>query len=191
MSYDEIIEKINIAIIQVDKNIVAYNKKLHLITNTMKARPKENTIKYQYELERDNYNILKTNNDIVKAELFKKRCRYYMELLKYNELNDILNIKRNEYNFIKTLQDEVIFYFDSKENELKQRATIEKIVGREVKSYDMIKQLHIDRDKKYNMFLNKEFYINPSKINTLTYLNYDINEVTKLIYSSRTRKKAS
>ena len=191
MSYDEIVEKINIAIMQIDKNILAYNKKIRLITNTMKARQKDITVKYQYELERDNYMILKTNNDISKAELFKKRCLYYKDYLKYNELNDVLNIKRNEYNFIKTLQDEVIFYFNSKENELKQRATIEKIVGKEVTSYDMIKKLREDRDKKYNMFLNKEFYIDPNKIYTLTYLNYDINEVTKLIYSKRGKNKAA
>lgn len=191
MSYEEIIEKINIAIKQIDKNIVAYKNKIHLLTKTMEARIKEATIKYQYELERDNYAILKTNNDIVKAKLFKKRCHYYMEYLKYSKEKDILNTKRNEYNFIKTLQDEVIFYFDSKENELKQRATIEKIVGREVTSYDMIKELHVDREKKYNIFLNKEFYINPKKIYTLTYLNYDINEVTKLIYSPKEVKKVS
>ena len=191
MSYEELVKKIEIAINQVNNNIKAYNKKIHLITNNMKNRKKDTSIKYQYELERDNYTILKTNNDIVKAELFKKRCRYYIELLKYNEEKDILNIKRNEYNFIKTLQDEVIFYFDSKENELKQRATIEKIVGKDVTSYDMIKELHNDRDKKYNMFLNKEFYLNPKKLYTLTYLNYNINEVTNLIYKSNGRKKSA
>ena len=191
MSYEEIIKKIDVAISQVDKNISAYSKKIHLITNTMKARPKDTTVKYQDELERDNYTILKTNNNIVKAELFKKRCRYYKELLKYTKEKDILNIKRNEYNFIKTLQDEVIFYYDSKENELKQRATIEKIVGREVTSYDMINHLLADRDKKYNMFLKKEFYIDPKKIYTLTYLNYDINEVTNLLYSPKNKKKSA
>ena len=191
MSYDEIIKKIDIAIEQIDKNIIAYKKKIHLVTNTVKSREKDTTIKYQYELERDNYIILKTNNEIVKAELFKKRCNYYKELLKYHKEKDILNIKRNEYNFIKTLQDEVIFFFDSKENELKQRANIEKIVGREISSYEMIKDLHNDRDKKYNIFLNKNFYLDPDKLYTLTYLNYDINEATKLLYSSKNKKKAS
>lgn len=191
MSYSELIEKIEVAIKCVDQRIAVLNKKVHLITNTMKVRQKDTSVKYQYELERDNYTILKTNNDIVKAELFKKRCRYYMDFLKYSEKKDILNIKRNEYNFIKTLQDEVIFYFDSKENELKQRAIIEKIVGKEVTSYDMIRELDKDREKKYNMFLNKEFYLNPNKIYTLTYLNYDINEVTNKIYSPKGRKKAS
>ena len=191
MSYSELIEKIEVAIKCVDQRIAVLNKKVHLITNTMKVRQKDTSVKYQYELERDNYTILKTNNDIVKAELFKKRCRYYMDFLKYSEKYVILNIKRNEYNFIKTLQDEVIFYFDSKENELKQRAIIEKIVGKEVTSYDMIRELDKDREKKYNMFLNKEFYLNPNKIYTLTYLNYDINEVTNKIYSPKGRKKAS
>jgi hypothetical protein len=191
MSYEELVKKIESAINCIDNRIVALNKKIHLITNTIKARPKDTTIKYQYELERDNYSILKTNNDIVKAELFKKRCRYYLEYLKYNKSKDILNIKRNEYNFIKTIQDEVIFYFDSKENELKQRAMIEKIVGKEITSYDMIKDLHKDREKKYNMFLKKEFYLDPDKIYTFSYLNYDINEVTKMIYTPKGKKKAS
>ena len=191
MKSNEIIEKIDKAISCMDARVSSLNKKIHLLSDSMKSLSKDNFVKYQYELEKNNYYILKANNDIVKAELFKKRCRYYKELLKYYDKKDILNIKRNEYNFIKTIQDEVIFYYDSKENELKQRATIEKIVERDISSYDMIKELQKDRDKKYDMFLKKEFFIDPKKIYTLDYLNYNIDEVTKMIYQPKGKRKAS
>ena len=107
------------------------------------------------------------------------------------EKDDILNIKRNEYNFIKTLQDEVILYFDSKERQLKQRAIIEKICDREQTSLAKIGDLKKDRDKKYNIFLKREFYLDDDRLYSLDYLNYDVNEVMDIVYKPKEKKKAS
>ncbi|MBP3765793.1 MAG: hypothetical protein J6G98_01250 [Bacilli bacterium] len=189
MSYDEIITKTDELNQNIDLIVNDLHSKISSITDSIKTLKREDSLKYQYELERDYYQILKYNNQIKRFELYKERCKFYKEYLKYIQTNDILNIKRNEYNYIKILQDEVVFFFDSKENELKQRATIQKIVGKEPVAYDMIKELKEDRDHKINWFLKKEFYIDPERIYSLDYLNYDVIEVVNLIYKPKGKKK--
>lgn len=191
MSYDEIATKIDAVTQSIDKRINNLRAHITSITDNIKSRDREDTLKYQYELERDHYKILKYNNEIVRSEMFKKRCRYYKDYLYYVTQKDLLNIKRNEYNFIKILQDETIFYFDSKENELKQRAILEKIAGKEITSYEMIKDLEKDRDKKFSIFLNREFHLDSRKIYSLEYLNYNISQVTDSIYMPKDKKKAA
>ena len=191
MNYNEISFKIDLAIKSIDERIEQLTNKLSHYSNILKEKNLDNSKRSRYELERNNYYILTTNDDIKKSQLFKKRCQYYKEYLFYKEKNDILNIKRNEYNFIKTLQDEVIFYFDSKERQLKQRAIIEKICDREQTSLVKIEQLKKDRDKKYNIFLKREFYLEEEHLYTLDYLNYDVNEVMNITYKPKERKKAS
>ncbi len=191
MNYNEISFKIDLAIKSIDERIEQLTNKLSHYSNILKEKNLDNSKRSRYELERNNYYILTTNDDIKKSQLFKKRCQYYKEYLFYKEKNDILNIKRNEYNFIKTLQDEVIFYFDSKERQLKQRAIIEKICDREQTSLLKIEELKKDRNKNYNIFLNREFYLDDEYIYTLNYLNYDVNEVMNITYKPKDKKKAS
>ena len=191
MNYNEISFKIDLAIKSIDERIEQLTNKLSHYSNILKEKNLDNSKRSRYELERNNYYILTTNDDIKKSQLFKKRCQYYKEYLFYKEKNDILNIKRNEYNFIKTLQDEVIFYFDSKERQLKQRAIIEKICDREQTSLLKIEELKKDRNKNYNIFLNREFYLDDEYIYTLNYLNYDVNEVMNITYKPKNKKKAS
>ena len=191
MNYNEISFKIDLAIKSIDERIELLTNKLSHYSNILKEKNLDNSKRSRYELERNNYYILTTNDDIKKSQLFKKRCQYYKEYLFYKEKNDILNIKRNEYNFIKTLQDEVIFYFDSKERQLKQRAIIEKICDREQTSLLKIEELKKDRNKNYNIFLNREFYLDDEYIYTLNYLNYDVNEVMNITYKPKDKKKAS
>ena len=185
MNYNEISFKIDLAIKSIDERIEQLTNKLSHYSNILKEKNLDNSKRSRYELERNNYYILTTNDDIKKSQLFKKRCQYYKEYLFYKEKNDILNIKRNEYNFIKTLQDEVIFYFDSKERQLKQRAIIEKICDREQTSLLKIEELKKDRNKNYNIFLNREFYLDDEYIYTLNYLNYDVNEVMNITYKQK------
>ena len=191
MNYNEISFKIDLAIKSIDERIEQLTNKLSHYSNILKEKNLDNSQRSRYELERNNYYILTTNDEIKKSQLFKKRCQYYKEYLFYKEKNDILNIKRNEYNFIKTLQDEVIFYFDSKERQLKQRAIIEKICDREQTSLLKIEELKKDRNKNYNIFLNREFYLDDEYIYTLNYLNYDVNEVMNITYKPKDKKKAS
>ena len=40
------------------------------------------------------------------------------------------------------------------------------------------------------MFLNDDFYFDEDKLYTLSYLNYNVNEVTDLIYENSKRGKA-
>lgn len=192
MSYKEIAEKIDEVISGLDIRIQKVNKKMELYSHQIKNRKKDiNLQKYQYELERDNYGILKCKDELKKIELFKKRCMAYKEYLYNIEKNDLLNIKKQEYNFIKLLQEETILYFESKEDELKQRAVLERICGKELKSLIEIKLLEEKRDAKYEMFLKDEFYLDEDKLYTLEYLNYDINEVTTIIYEQDLKKRAN
>ena len=191
MNYNEISFKIDLAIKSIDERIEQLTNKLSHYSNILKEKNLDNSKRSRYELERNNYYILTTNDDIKKSQLFKKRCQYYKEYLFYKEKNDILNINKNEYNFIKTLQDEVIFYFDSKERQLKQRAIIEKICDREQTSLLKIEELKKDQNKNYNIFLNREFYLDDEYIYTLNYLNYDVNEVMNITYKPKNKKKAS
>ncbi len=190
MDYSEISKKIDIVIKTIDARIQKLDTIVRNYSNKV-FKKDENIQKYRYELERNNYYIIKYSNEREKSRLFKNRCIYYKEYLKYKELGDILNIKRNEYNIIKTLQDETIFYFTSVESELQKKALIQRIVGREETALDKIQSLRQDRDKKYRIFLNKEFTLDEDRLYTLDYLNYDINEVTDLVYKKQSKKKAS
>lgn len=191
MNYNEISFKIDGAIKSIDERLEILSNKLTHYSNILKEKNLDNSKRSRYELERNNYYILTTNDKIKKCHLFKKRCEYYQAYLYFKEKDDILNIKRNEYNFIKTLQDEVILYFDSKERQLKQRAIIEKICDREQTSLAKIEDLKKDRDKKYNIFLKREFYLDDDRLYTLDYLNYDVNEVMDIVYKPKEKKKAS
>ena len=110
MDYSEISKKIDIVIKTIDARIQKLDTIVRNYSNKV-FKKDENIQKYRYELERNNYYIIKYSNEREKSRLFKNRCIYYKEYLNYKELDDILNIKRNEYNIIKTLQDETIFYF--------------------------------------------------------------------------------
>ena len=192
MSYEEVIQKIDEVISNINLRIQQINKKIEIYSRQIKQRKKEeNKKKYQYELERDNYSILKCNNEIKKSELFKKRCSYYKEYLFYIKNNDLINIKKSEYNFIKTLQEETILFFDSREEELKQRAILERICDKNTISIYKLTSLEKLRDEKYEMFLKDDFYLEENRLYTLNYLNYDINEVTSLIYEHDIKRKVS
>ena len=55
----------------------------------------------------------------------------------------------------------------------------------------MIKDLEKDRDKKFSIFLNREFHLDSRKIYSLEYLNYNISQVTDSIYMPKDKKKAA
>ena len=192
MDYKEIVQKIDEVLLSVDSRTEQVNKKIEIYSQQIKKRKKgKDKRKYQYELERDNYNNLKCNNELKKINLFKQRCNNYKNYLSYIEQNDLINIKKSEYDFIKTLQEETILYFESKEEELKQRAVLERICEKDITSIGKIISLEKKRDEKYDMFLNDEFYLEEDKLYTLTYLNYDVNEVTDIVYESEKTRKAS
>ena len=189
MKYEEIIEKIDEVLKSIDEIIKnEKQKKEAYLDNQKNIEKTDNIKKYQYELERENYRIIKANNKIVKYELFKKRCSSYKKYLINKDQNNLFEAKKYEYEFIKSLQDENIFYFDSIETELKQKTLIEKICDKEITSLEKLKALDNDRQKKYNIFLKRDFTLEENKIYSLEYLNFDVNEVTNLIYKPTSKK---
>lgn len=149
-----------------------------------------NEKKYRYELEKNNYQILKVNNEIVKHELFIARCRAYLKYLKSLDSTNEILIKEKEYEFIKTFQNEVIHYYYGRIKELELKSLIERICEVEPKAIVQRNDMLAKREEILNKFSNSNFNIKKSKLYTNEYLNYNVDEVIENLYSKKEKKIA-
>ena len=183
MDNKEIIKKIDQVISNIDLRIKNLFEKNDMYTHMAKEREKCGSIKkYHYELEKTNYEILKCFNQIRKSELFKKRCLVYKEYLNSLNTNDPIETKSKEYKFLKILQEETIFDYDSEIKELNQRSIVEKICNKEDTSTKKIKDLETERNKKLQIFSKQQFHIQKERQYSLDYLNYDTNPVVQISF---------
>ena len=179
MQYEDIIKKIDVVLNKIDDRIksIEEKKKKHSFTELDKY---ENTLQKRYEIEKASYYILKYDTEIQRCELFIKRCNDYKEYLAYLQKKDIINIKKHEYNFIRDLQDEVAFFYESKIKLEKQKNYVNKLCGKEENDSEITK-LEKDRDSKYKIMTN-DFELSIKKLYTLEYLNFDAITVIDMLF---------
>ena len=184
MGYMELVKKIDAVIENVDTMNITLKDKLSSYTDTIISFT-NNQLKYQYEVAKKAYQIHKTKNKIEKNNYFKERCVAYINYLKSRETNDALNIRMSEYEYLKILQDESFYYYDTKLEEFKMRKKIEELVGEEQKSKKEINNLIKEKNKACKYYTKYDFKFNTKKIYSLDYLNYDVGETLDLIYMDK------
>lgn len=179
MKYDEVISKTDVVLSKIDERIkdIEAKKATHSLTELDKYK---DVLQKRYEVEKASYYILKYNAEIKRCELFIKRCNDYKEYLTYLQKKDIINIKKYEYSFIKNLQEELSFFYESKLKLAKQKNYVNKICGKE-ENIEEINKLEHERDLKYKL-LENDFEFDTSKLYTLEYLNFDVNATIDMLY---------
>lgn len=177
--------KIKIVINSQDNRINDLQKKLFFYSSQFKKQ-KFTSKKYQLELEKYHYQILKCNNEIERTKIYKNRCKVYLEYLKSK--NNIFLEKQMKYDYIKILQHEAISIIDFKIKELEQQQLIEKILGSKNNILIEKESLISKKNKLFNKFLNNDFEFEEENINSVHYLNYNVFDIIKASYKSKNKK---
>lgn len=183
MTYDEIIIKIDDILKNIDSRILTIDGKKKEYSDKIHVEC-DDPIQKTYEIEKNTYYINKYDSEIKRCVLFKNRCKYYKNYLFCLQEKDIIKIKESEYSFIKNLQDELEYYYDSKIKQIRQKNYINKLCGQEEDTAE-IKELEKNRDKRYNTLLKKDFNFSNKKIYTLEYLNFDVEKVVDLLFKKK------
>lgn len=186
---DSFIKKIDSAIETSNLRIKKYQQQKYDISNIVREKiikKNPNSDEYKSELEQYTYKLLQIYNMIGRFELYIERCEKYKLYLFSLESKDDLEIKHNEFAFLKIVQEEYIDYIGSIVNELKQRKKIE---NKHDELNLEIKKLNNRKNKIYSEFINSDMFIDLERIYTSDYLDFDIEKVINRIYPNLSVKK--
>ena len=186
---DSFIKKIDSAIETSNLRIKKYQQQKYDISNIVREKiikKNPNSDEYKSELEQYTYKLLQIYNMIGRFELYIERCEKYKLYLFSLESKDDLEIKHNEFAFLKIVQEEYIDYIGSTINELKQRKKIE---NKHDELNLEIEKLNNRKNKIYSEFINSDMFIDLERIYTSDYLDFDIEKVINRIYPNLSVKK--
>lgn len=179
---DSVIETSNLKIQEYQKQ--KYD--ISHITGEKIIKKNPNSDEYKSELEQYTYKLLQIYNMIGRFELYIERCEKYKLYLFSLESKDDLEIKHNEFAFLKILQEEYINYIGSTINELKQRKKIE---NKHDELNLEIEKLNNRKNTIYKEFINSDMFIDLERVYTSDYLDFDIEKVINRIYPNLSVKK--
>lgn len=193
MSDTELKTKINLVVSSIKNRITNLESNVEAASLRLKEQIKfkeTNQKKYQYELEKYNYQILKNKAEINRCRLFINRCSKYLNYLDTLNQDNIITIRKSEYDIIKNIQEEAIYFYTSKLEVLDQRRVIENICDVKSDTESDKKDLIRERNKIYNTFENKEFHFDPEAVYTTDYLDFDAISVVNKLYLIDQNKKS-
>lgn len=193
MDGTELQVKINLVIQSMKQRIIHLESKIDKVSANLeqqKEYKETNQKKYRYELEKYNYQIIKNQAEINRCRLFIDRCVKYLKYLNTIKQADIITIKQAEYDIIKNIQEEAIYFYTTKIEVLKQRKIVENICEVKTDTEQDIENIQKDRDKIYSAFENKEFHFDQEAIYTTDYLDFDVIGVANKLYLIDQNKKS-
>lgn len=150
---------------------------------------KNNPEKYQFELNKNNYCILKIENEIKRSELYLDRCQAYLKYLNSLDTDNPFYEKQTAYNFIKVFQDEAISYYFNLIKELEYKIIVEKSGGLKTDTYALKEKSEAKKNRIFEIFSKGQFHFENEKIYTNSYLDYNIDKTIKNLYE-KSKKKA-
>lgn len=188
----DLIKKIDLVVAKVNIQKEDFEHNLNVSTENLRILQEKgdnNEKRYRYNLEKFNFGVISAKAGINKSDLYIKRCLAYKEYIESLDSKDLIASEKAKFQFIKAFQEETIMDLNNKLAKNKQKRIIENIVEKQSNRLEIREELLNRREDIYDRFLEMDFVMDNSKINSTFYLNYNTEELVDVLYPKKGKKR--